>query len=553
MANRNEITNETRDLTPQCKVVLYLWKNQSFYENNRLDRPADAEAFDISSRIMSVSFQKNMSEASGTFTITVANNADFSFQDDDKQGAFGNISKKARRNSGDWKDIVKRGTWCTIYMAQDGGLSLKDRVEAPDVRPDAEGRYLRCIGFIERISVKSELNEKGAFDVVYELSGRDFGVVYEDTVIWHNLFQFDRSLLDKARAEIPVNTSNKISEAIEVVHDLFYNPLGLGFRNGRDATSLTSITRQWLLPNQLLRDLGIRSLSSDGTFWGSIPDIKNPEGSFYGIQPTTMGFMQTEITDFLSGSAWDKLNQIAVRQFHELFLETTDEGKPKFNFRPIPWAIDKKDYPLAGSNIQLYKDVPTINVPAEDFVNFEVGEDNHNRYNSFLVTTQSTIFQQQDNISTIGGLFPLNQSPSIQRYGFRPMHVTVPALTSNELLKNGVANTKLLIEYNWVLYDYWNLSVFSETGEAELIGRNDVKLGKCLEPGANVPYISGRRYYIEGYVDNFMVDENGATMWTQNVTLTRGFEVSDLNGSGSGFRDRDTKFLKQGEYTGRKP
>ena len=38
---------------------------------------------------------------------------------------------------------------------------------------------------------------------------------------------------------------------------------------------------------------------------------------------------------------------------------------------------------------------------------------------------------------------------------------------------------------------------------------------------------------IEGYTDNFLIDENGTGEWTQNVEVTRGIEVSDLTGRSS--------------------
>ena len=551
MADQNLLQNKTRDLTPQCKVNLYLWKTQSVFSDSSTASLADTQSFDISSRIRSVSFQKSMSEAAGTFTITVSNNADFEFQDDEKSDTP--LPTRARRSSGDWKDLVKRGTWCTIYMSQDGGLDIQETVKSPTIRPDAEGKYLRCIGFIERITVKSEMDENGAFDVVYELSGRDFGVVYEDTVIWHNLFQFDKALIERARTQLRVDTTNSIDRAIKTVHDLFFGPANLGIKgSGSDPNSLTSIARQWILPNRLLRDLGVNEQVPGGTFWGSISNITNPEGEgFYGVQPTTMGFVQADITDFISGGAWDKLNQIAVREFHELFLETMDDGRPKLNFRPIPWAINKRAYPKAGSNIKLYKEVPSIVVPAEDVINFELGEDNHNRYNSFLVTTNSTLINETDNISILRKQFPRHQPSSIQRYGFRPMHVTIPALTNNELLQNGTPDANLLLEYNEVLYDYWNFSIFAESGTLSMFGRNDVKIGKCLLPDGDVPYISGRRYYIEGYSDTFTVLGEGEAEWLQEVSITRGYESVDLSGSGAGFRDRDNKFIQSGEFTKR--
>lgn len=64
----------------------------------------------------------------------------------------------------------------------------------------------------------------------------------------------------------------------------------------------------------------------------------------------------------------------------------------------------------------------------------------------------------------------------------------------------------------------------------------------------DVPDLNNRRFYIEGYTDTFMKDERGAGTWTQEVMLTRGLEISDLENI-KGFSTRSTKFRHSGEYT----
>lgn len=530
----------TRSVTPQCKVVLYLWETQTLYSKKSLGELSKAKAIDISSRITMVEYQKTMGAAAGTFTIVLGNSASLEFQDDDKEDVL-NAGPQAKPGGGDWKDIVKRGTWCTIYMSQAGDLDLKPTLQPPNVRTKAEGPNLRCIGFIDRVSARTETGPNGALDVTFELQGRDFGVIYDDTVIWHNLFKYDKNLLEAAQSRLRPTTQFSISSAIKVVHDLFFNPAGLGFKVSDDE-SLTSITRQWLLPRPLVTDLGLNLSGISSPFWGA---LKEP---VEGIKDTTMGFISASITDFLSGQAWSQLNSIAVREFHELFTEIDAEGIPRLNFRPIPWAIDKTKYSKAGVNITLYKDVPATVIPAVDFISTNVGEDNHNRYNSFLVTCNSTLINTEDNISILRGEFPLHFDSSIQRHGFKPMHVVIPALSNNEQLQNGISDTNLLIEYNHVLTDYWQYAVFAESGTFELIGNPKVKLGTCIEPDAGTPYISGRRYYVEGYSDVFTVGENGATEWVQSVQVTRGIENSDLTARAN-FSDRDRKFQNTGEFT----
>lgn len=518
-----QLSNKTQDIISQCKIVVYNWSTTALTldagVNSQLSR---SEALDVSSQVITANYSKSMAGPCGAFNFTLSNSPGF--------------------GSGDWKDIIKRGSWCVIYMSQDGDLVMADRVGPPNsqAKKKEEAKKIRCIGFIDRVSVKAELNEKGAFDVVYEVSGRDFGVVYEDTSIWHNVFKYERIMLDSlATSQLNITGAVTIDKAIDLIHDLFYNPKSVPGAKVNDEDSLVSIGLQWLMPRQMLVDIGMQPDSDP--FWGELK-IKN-------FSPTEANLAVEKPTDYLSGNAWDVLKRLSVPQLHELFCETNSQGHPQLTFRPIPFAIFKKKYPIVGQKVKYYKDVDCLVVPALNVLDFNLGEDNHARYNSFLVTVATTLINVEDNISLLDGSgFPKNITDSIKRYGFRPMHVTVDAIVKNAERGDGKSNPKMLREFNELIYDYWNSAIFAESGDMNLIGMNAVKIGKCMKFDQHTPYVYGKRYYVEGYSDSFSTGEKGEKIWTQSVNLTRGFEEKDLL-SGSGFGRRDTPFTHQGEYT----
>lgn len=519
-----KLSNETQDLVPQCKIVIYDWTTTTL----TLDEGDDVSlsqttSLDVSSQVLSCTFSKNMSQPAGSFNFTLSNSPGY--------------------GTGDWKDIIKRGTWCVIYMSNDGDLVMTDRVGPPSKQAKKlqEAKKVRCIGFIDRVAVRSEMNEKGAFDVVYEVSGRDFGVVYEDTSIWHNLFAFDQIMLQSlTETKLNVTGAVSIDEALDLIHDLFFNPKAIPGAKVNDDQSLTTIALQWLMPNRLVKDLGLSAPNSP--FWGEIEDVKN-------FSPTEANIAVEHPTDYLSGNAWEQLKKLSCPQFHELFTETTDDGQPQLTFRPIPFAISKSKYPVVGQNILFYKDVPAIILKAIDVIDFNLGEDNHARYNSFLATVATSLINIEDNVSLLRDTgYPKFIQDSIKRYGFRPMHVTVDAIVKNAERTDGRGNPEILKEFNEVLYDYWNKAVFAESGEVNCIGQNAVKVGKCLKFDEKTPYVFGKRYYIEGYTDSFSVDEKGAAAWTQSIVLTRGFEEVDLKKK-SGFENRSNQFNHEGEFT----
>lgn len=523
MAQDNIFSNKTRNTNAQCKVVVYAW-NQVL---NQPDIPdvelAKTHRLDISSQVQSVSFTKNMGNAAGTFNIELTNSPGIGTQD--------------------WKDIIKRGYWVVIYMTQDGDLQMTNGVAPAKVNVSEQHR-IRGICYVERAGVKGAVGEKGDIDMSFQISGRDFGIIYEETSIWHNLFKFDAIVLESIKTnQLNIIGNVRINEAINLIHDLFYYPANIPGIKPNDDGSLLSIGLQWLMPKQMMKDIGFSLTAlNNSTYWGSLPGIKN-------FSATECGISVEHPADFLSGNAWEQLKKLSIPQLHELFCETNDAGTPQLTFRPIPWAMNKTAYPVVGAKISYYKDVTAITIPAIDLIEFDLAEDDHARYNHFLTTVSTTLINTNDNISLLdGSRFPFQNHASIRRHGFRPMHAAVDSIVKNEELADGQANKRVLIEFNEVMFDYWNNSVFGESGSIQKIGSNRVKIGKCVLFKDDVPYLNTKRYYIEGYTDTFTVGDKGEVSWIQEVALTRGFETSALLND-SGFSNRQVEFSNPGEFT----
>lgn len=519
-------SNETRNVNTQVKVVLYPWKNNLSDPNMEDSKLSEASRLDISSQIQSVTFNKNMGSPAGSFSIDLTNSPGI--------------------GTHDWKDIIKRGYWGIIYMSNDGDLQLNPVVGGNISKNRlSEASKIRGIIYVERVGVRLTTQENRSLDVGFQVTGRDFGIVYEETNIWHNMFKFDSIMLDSiAQTALNVAGNVRIHEALKTIHDLFYFPMNIPGAKVNDNKSLLSIGLQWLLPKEMVADLGYNLSSlSKGTYWGALPGIFEPQKTGAGIAIDKPG-------DYLTGNAWDQLKRLSVPPFHELFCETGSNGKPSLIFRPIPWGLDQSKYPKNKENITLYKDLkPVVTVPAVDLYDADLGEDDHSRYNSFLTTVSSGLINVENNISLLDGKdYPKNNAASIKRHGFRPMHVTVDSIVKNEELGNGAADQIQLVEFNEIMFDYWNPAVFAESGSIIKQGSNDVKIGRVMKFKNDVPYLSTKRYYIEGYTDTVSVDENRSATWEQTVNLTRGFEEADLAAK-KGFASRNTSFSGAGEYT----
>lgn len=540
----DQYSDITQHTNAQCKIVIFPWKFGLGQPNISDSQLSEASRLDISSQVKSCTFSKQIGSPAGSFSFTLTNSPGIGSQD--------------------WKDIIKCGYWCLIYMSNDGSLHMNPKV-GPNLAKSrkSEAKYIRCVGYIEKVGPKAETEDNKSIDTEFEVTGRDFGIVYEETNIWHNMFKFDQILLQSIRdTELNIIGNVRIHTAIKFIHDLFYFPMKIPGAKVNDHKSLLDIGLQWLLPKEMLQDQGFDlTKMSKGTFWGNIPGVA--DFSLNGIDVTTLlpkkggdicktgaGLAVDRPTDYLSGNAWEQLKRLSVPQYHELFCETRDDGTPRLIFRPIPWGISQSKYKTNARYIKKYIHInETVLVGGADLPKFDLAEDDHARYNSFLATVSTGLINTEDNISLLDGTpFPLHNRASIRRHGFRPMHVTVDSIVKNDQLANGTADFAQLLEFNWILYDYWNVAVFAETGHLDKIGSNDVKIGKVLKFKDDVPYMNTKRYYIEGYVDTFQIDDNRSATWTQNISLTRGLEEDALR-KGTGFGVRNEEFTAPGEYT----
>lgn len=532
-----------KNITSQCQVVWYEWKSDTVPVQDPLNDSAESIAYDLSNHLTgSISFSKNIGSPAGNF----------SFQLD---------------ASRDWKDVIKKGSWCLIYMSNDGSLNLpegnvRDQLPTPPKNLKDYRRNLRAICYIERVAVVGNTSQDtGSLDIAYEVSGRDFGVVYDETELWYNYFVFDEIKIAGLSALMDRREFNTAADQLRVVHDLFFAAQrllpseALGPNN-----SLTSIGQQWLLPKQMTTALGLK-FDGTSTFYGNIVGL-------YDFRKTLVTSLIDNPLKFVQGKVWEKLKSLAVMGLHELFPELDDTGHPRLVYRPIPWGIDPQGYPKLAAEgvIQTYMSFATTGFTIEDavdIVSFNLGEDNHARYNHFflqiendIIVLESTINILRNRNSPAGRSFPFMDQLSVQRHGFRPMHLKINSLpekiiSSSGENKDGYPNADLLLQYNELLFDYWQNAVDFESGTITIIGRPDVRVGKAFTLGPNVPHNSNKIFYIESYTDEFVIEDKGAGFWTQTLSVTRGVEKADLE-SLTGFAKRSASNTpRNGEYTHR--
>lgn len=570
-------SHNIQSLTAQCKIV---WIPViADYNITLLHQPASSNAnkgalsfdttnyfsnslaFDISQHLVDgFSYSKYMDAAAGSFSFKLD-------------------------NSRDWTATMHPGQWCLIYLANDGSLTLDStKTGTPsnlipntsdlplltsnnDSQLQQSSNNLRCIGFIERISSSSSVGEDGSLTIEFEVSGRDFGIVYEDTELYFNHMIFEETQIQNILFDIFTDAKKQpLDQIMQILHDLFLFPQNNNIirANAGPSNSLLTTGLQWLMPNRLLQILNLteNASSQSGPFYGSIDGITS-------FTPSLLPISITDPVAWLRGSMWGKLKEMSLPAFNELYTDVF-EGQPQLIFRPIPWGIDKRGYPaLAAGNGQQafipayynlasgafdnsdilgFQSQNTISYMSDvNIISFNLGRDNHSRYNYFICkyadmqAVNETVQILQTNASPAGRQFPSMLQPDLMRFGLRLREEVVNSFSfvlaisgQNDLISrlraagNGEPSSQFLLQFNEVLRDYWQNAIFFETGSIDQFGDPNVKLGKVIVFGSNLAQIGNKVYYIEGYNDRFTIGSNGETQWTQSIQVTRGMDLTLL-------------------------
>lgn len=508
------IQNVVRNLRSECQVVLFNWKSLLAREELSLSELIDSNPIDISKYLLECDFTKTLSAPSGTFQITLPNDRD-------------------------WKQVIQRGVWGIVYMSQDGGLSIPRGSDTPNITLlQNQTNKIRGIIYVERVAAKGMVGaEAGEFDVEFVLTGRDFGVVYEENEIWYNRLYAEGKIQEAAAGELSVQKTRNTTNLLKTFHKAFFSPQDLGITLEGDSIT-KAIPLQWILPPQMFQALNLVSKNKK-THFGSI------EGLFDSMEETLCSYPVENPMTLINGKAWDILKSHSIEQFHELFPETNDSGKPQLYFRYIPWKTTSgRALGKLNPKVKAFTDVERVKLETVNLLDWDLGEDTHSRYNYFLTVVDTSKFTAEDTLAAFKDKspetgFPRIQKNSIRRYGLRLLYSTINALIQ---LGTEKADPNLLILHNELMLEYWNNSVFMESGTATIVGDNKIKLGKVLEFAPGAPYNGGKLFYIEGYADKFVSDEKGAGFWTQTLTLTRGIYPGKISKRGEEYTDN-------GEFT----
>lgn len=388
-------TKDRIDAVSQCRVIWYQWD----FSKKKIKRsllkglsiPTSkikevvgplwslATGYDITEHVTGVTFTKSLGNASGTFNIQLS-------------------------NSLKWDDFVTPGSWVVVYMSNDGTLNaetdltkfpnpttfvkepLKQLLSSPilaaakplldylglgfDVAPapplplgpsvafhTLNAPKRRFMGVVQRINSRSITKQNQEVEITYTLSGKDHGIIFDETTIWFDRFNYKESVFKAFVSAQDYGLDQSLHNMMAVVYNLIYNPrskvlpetvaVSAGSQQSQDFTSMGEFTQQWALPSGLAFDLGFFKL-----FLETLTDVRYVGEAIdadFQTSPFATSTTNPAVDVAKGGVGWNVLKGLSEPGFHELFTEMGDNGRPGLVFRLMPWARNKSSYPVIGA------------------------------------------------------------------------------------------------------------------------------------------------------------------------------------------------------------
>lgn len=419
-----------------------------------------------------------------------------------------------------WKQEISPGDWLVIYFHS----SLEPMKERP-----TDTKNMVLIGNVDRIArVIQKDQETDITTLRYQVSGRNFGKVFEQTDIWYDPYTIQQATLDVALRTAGLEIVGNPSTQTGKVLDVFLGK-GAQFADGK-----TSSLNQWFLPEALSKLLG----SSGGTNFNSILK-REIQSNLPGYKPRNM------LTPNSNGSLWDMLKRSCNDLLNMLYLEEVRYAdgtvKPTLVLKPRPFqtpsfenttrkysqygkddAVLRKALKGGYKTLQRHSDESYVEVLQSEVIYENLGRDDHARINMLWFNTTLNyeyILSPSSNMGNADSIAnPTFSRPSIMRHGLRRLD-SVLEFCHSEIEGGGGAqnNSELFKAFAGQLYDMNYANHLYEQGTIECTGVLEAELGKALivtgKSGS-----SKKVYFIEGYEHKWQFPN----MWTTVFTVSKG-------------------------------
>lgn len=488
--------------TAYCKIKVFHYLLQNFTLSSKLRAPIDptqflqVSTFEATDAVANLTVSKSLTETSGTFEV-------------------------ALYPTQNWKASISPGDWVAIY--------LYGETESQQAASSAtDSKNLLVLGNVDRIAralLKDPETDKTTLR--YQVSGRNFGKVFETTDIFYNPYQAQERQLDVALQTAGLPITGAPHKMVGTLLDIF---LGTG---ATVETGLINSLNQWMLPQPLANLFAAVKQPSPL----KVPTLNDILLRLIDEVPGYKADQMLTVDD--NGSLFEVIRRASNLAVNEVFVEETRladcSAVPTLVLRPRPvqspfFANNAGNYLVtindvlggAYKSLQQLATESFIELSPVEILHEDVGKDDHSRMNMlWFLTPSSAQFTHAaaSSITPDSGIGnPVTVNESINRHGLRKFEhliefcqpATGPAdLPVIDLLQAFIAQ----------LYDQNYANHLYESGTIECTGVLEAELGKALIVLSNRPGNEQKRlFYVEGYEHRWTWPSH----WTTTFMVTHG-------------------------------
>ena len=483
----------------------------------------------------------------------------------------------------DWVSQITTGSWCTILMS--------NKPITQDQISNADPDFVKMIGKIEAVRVDVVVNDEGARQTRYVVTGTDWGYIFNNTLYIDNLI---------ASASDPTNQGNTIAIALQ--KQLF----GDG-----------NTPQSFKVADNLVALMGIFGASSPGLVEAS-HSINRIDKSVYDfLIPTEMSQyfnfvdgdgkvnQSTKLSDLLgllvgrltaydtyedTNESFGFIDPFSLQGTNTFWQILMDNSNPALNemYNEIDW--DKDDTGKVGPSLTIFNRIKPFSyqttVPVPDLasklrspftllkthvidnvmvMNINVGTNWRDKYNFVEIRP---LFQDFNILAGWTGQKSQGSDPvAFNREGFRPYIVGTKQFPVSPSSSTAQYTADLLTSWVQLLKEWYfdthrllnGTLTMKGTTEYIGVGNNILFEAGLINPTMNLNSGANQNTqtnYILAHVENvehsFTVSDDGARTYTTVIQFVRGILVNNSNGNftvvGSGSLDQLASDLQNDQY-----
>jgi len=444
--------------TPKIGVLFFPFTYR--YKGLTATNFMDVTRTDATSSVTHFTYQKSKSEASGSFSIEM-------------------------KGDKDWTTVLRPGDWVMLY---ESAFGVGIRGPGKDTT-----QGLRLLGNIDRVSRQKVITQDGKKIYTYKVDGRDFGKVFEKLQFYYNPYIPDRVQENFVIMKSGIKITGTPAEFVRSYLDLYVGKGWIKDAALPDTQGLKQLPEldQMRIPQPILNIFGNSGSEKEKT--GRLMDILRIEIGGANGQLTPEGFSWSIPPEkATNGTLWDILQSVANPAMNEMFTcmkyyPAENKVFPTLVLRQLPYAKD------------IFPKLPRVYIQENMIINDDMGFNDHERYNwinldpqssfianypQFMAASQAT---RKDPVSNKDvPLFPFINTISVQRYGLNQLHLQSEfvMVTEGERQQSS-SKTDLQLAEEWMrkIIEWWQDYERYESGTILIKGFSEVNVFKAGKDG----------------------------------------------------------------------